>query len=843
MPGPTTIFFNGRLISIPGAYSEVDASGLEQVGLGASGIVGVIGTAEGGKSVNDITEPDDFIRCDRPEKVRTEFRSGDLYEVGDMLFAPGRDPDILAGAQELVMMKVNPATAGTATFANAIGNAMTVTSEDYGAFVNQINVSIANGTNLGKLLTIVFEDVTETVDDLGGTNILTLTYVTGTNGWGNGAGSVCTAQVLSGGDIQALATRTNVGIDGDITDGLVGVMSYVSDSASDTQQITVYGHDASDLPVSETVTLTGVTPVTGTQAFKAASVWGARLSSAAVGSITVSDTNPTVLITLTVGETSQGMILGTAMFVSGGVISLVSSGASVKEVILAGKDVSGATQLERRTLKGTTATIGQAVSGTVTWDGTTTVLTTVTTQLAVGNWISMDSDAQAFKITAITAGTSVTIENPRGLTIPTGAAASSYALGWSEITGVVLGDVEAAQTITISAEIGFSDKTVQTTIKKVEDYFDARSVTISSVTYGFICALVSGETTFSVANLDVMSATTSIKDTVYGVLANLYAIVNWINENSNYITAVAASGAQDGFPTNTTAPVFLSGGSEGTATAALWQTALNLLKQVRVNSIVVLTGNAAVHAMVDAHCAYMGGVGRSERDGFVGLLNAAEDDVPLKSEVKSQIVALNSRHIRAFGQAIDRYNTVGTRTEFLPMFQAAIAAGMQAGSEVGTSLTFKYTNILSFRQSTGATGWNPTDDAEEMIKAGLCFVENVEGVGNRFVRNNTTHLSTSNIAYTEGSVNEATNYSVYNLRTSLEAVVGKKGFAGTINSAMSVARNILALLVGEEALVAYRSLAAELIVDVMEVSVEIAPVIPINFVKTSVHLVTIRQEA
>ena len=842
MPGPSSIFFSGRLISVPGSYTEVDASGLEQVGLGASGIVAVIGEAEGGKSVNDIDETKDFIRCNKPEKVRTTFRGGDLYEVGDMLFAPGKDPDILAGAQELVMMKVNPATAGTASFANAIGTALTVTSEDFGAFVNQVNVSIAAGTTKGKLLTIVFEDITESVDDLGGDDILTLEYVTSLYlSWGNGAGAVVTAQALTGGDIQVLGTRTNVGIDGDITDSTSSAVTVVSDAAGDTQQITVYGFDASDIPVSETLTLTGVTPVVGTQVFKASSIWGARLSSVAVGSITVS--TGVAVITITVGEISQGMLLGSAMFVSGGVVSLVSSGASVKEVILAGKSITGADQLERRTLTGTTTTIGQALSGTWTWDGTTTVLATDTSEVAVGNWISLDSDAQSFKITAIVANTSVSIENPRSLTIPSGATGSSFALGWSEITGIALGDVEAAQTITISAEIAFADKTVQTTIQKVEDYFNARSVDIASVTCGFVCSLVSGNTLFATSDLDVMSTVTNILDTEYGFEANLYAMVDWINTNSNYITAEAASGAQDGFPDNTTVPVFLSNGTEGTTAAADWQKALNLLKKVRINSIVVLTANPAVHAMLDAHCAYMGGVGRSERDGFVGLMNTAMDDVPLKSEIKSQIVALNSRHIRAFGQAIERYDTEGTRTEFMPMFEAALAAGMQAGSEVGTSLTHKYVNALSYRQANGATGWNPTDDAEEMIQAGLCFIELMEGIGNRIVRNITTHLSTSNVAYTEGSVNEATNYSVYNLRTALEFAVGKKGFAGTVNSVVSVAGNILSLLVGEEVLVTHRSLAAELVVDVMEVSVEIAPVIPINFIKTTVHLVTVTQSA
>ena len=48
----TSIFFNGRLIRTPGSYSEVNTDALAAVGLGATGIVAVIGTGEGGKPVS-----------------------------------------------------------------------------------------------------------------------------------------------------------------------------------------------------------------------------------------------------------------------------------------------------------------------------------------------------------------------------------------------------------------------------------------------------------------------------------------------------------------------------------------------------------------------------------------------------------------------------------------------------------------------------------------------------------------------------------------------------------------------------------------------------------------------
>jgi hypothetical protein len=92
-------------------------------------------------------------------------------------------------------------------------------------------------------------------------------------------------------------------------------------------------------------------------------------------------------------------------------------------------------------------------------------------------------------------------------------------------------------------------------------------------------------------------------------------------------------------------------------------------------------------------------------------------------------------------------------------------------------------------------------------------------------------------------VNEAVNISVFNFRTNLEFAVGKPGFSGTINATQGIAIATLGLLVDAGTITQYRSLDIELIVDVLEVSVELSPVIPINFVKSTVHLVTIQQAA
>ena len=89
-----------------------------------------------------------------------------------------------------------------------------------------------------------------------------------------------------------------------------------------------------------------------------------------------------------------------------------------------------------------------------------------------------------------------------------------------------------------------------------------------------------------------------------------------------------------------------------------------------------------------------------------------------------------------------------------------------------------------------------------------------------------------------GSVNEAVNYAVFNYRTALEAHIGEPGFAGTVNAVVATSVSILNQLVQAGALSSWRSLTVELASDVMTVDVEIAPIIPVNFIKTTVHLVS-----
>jgi len=774
---PSSLFFNGLLLYRPGSYSVIDASGLESVGLGATGIVAVLGEAVGGKPVSEITEPADLIRVTKPEQGRQLFRSGPLREVMDILFAPSKDQDIPGGASQVIAMKVNPATQSSGSLANTYGDALDLVSADYGAFTSQINVTIADGTNQGKLLTITFEDTIEVKDDLGGDSMFDLSYVDSGAGW-----DAMIAEVEAGGAVVATGTRQESGLDSEITaqPSAASVLDVVSSNALDVgMQVIVYGLNAAGTAaVSESFTLDGTSSQAGQVSMSA--VLGARIVGTTVGTVTVSDDDPATILTIAAGtDGTAGLVACEDTHVAQGAVTAVAGGASTDDLVLVGLSKTGAAQLEQITLNGTTPVPGVAE--------------------------------------------------------------------WSELQYLAYGAVAAATAVTLNAEAARTVPATHNTLQKVADYFNAKSRTPVATTYGFICNINTGLTSFDPADLDNTTdgagPVSCLSPAAPDFYADLWAIQDWIENNSALIVATVATGAAGGAPSNTTAPVYLTGGVEGTTTAQDWQDALNLLKQVRVNTVVPLTYDPSVHAAADAHAAYMCGQGRSERDVVVGLLNSGGTDLASKAEIKSQIIDLNSKYTRAVAQAIERYNTAGEREEFDPPYLAAAIAGMQAGSPIGTPLTFKYANVLSLRQAGGSGAWNPVDDGEEMIQAGLCFLEEVEGVGRRVVRNNTTHLTSNNLAYCEASVVEAASYAAYTLRTNLEVVVGRKGFSGTINSAKGVVVNLAGLLIDEQILVAWRSLNIDLVVDVLSVELEMAPVLPINFVASTFHLVTIQQSA
>ena len=939
----TSIYFNSRLTAVPGSYTEVDASGLASVGLGATGVVACIGEVEG-------SEPQQVYNVTNPGQLGKLFRSGDLLEGGTMLFDPSKDPDIPGGAQEVKFIKVNPALQAELDLRDDLGGiVLEITSKDYGAFTDKINVYVADGDYAGtKAVTVNFESVTEVFNNIGLEGVGTLTY--------SGPTAIGDVVFTHAGGLQGLIADNFTGLDGDgdfkfqTYSGLSGqitgqptpteTLDIVSSDAGDTSYpVLIYGTDGGGLPVSELIVTNagdGTIQANGVQGFDTVH-----------GIIFVSGVNPIGTITID-GNTSATVIVATSLLArgvsalmsapnpaalfwdaAGGVITTEATGPSTDTVMFVGFRVGAVPAAEVITLNGTTPVdtvindweeisyiltgllpggvdieitaracmddvgwiastdpldttqtvtvygldaVGAVQSEEISLTGTSVVFTTGVWSRIDGAFVNGPTAGSVYigsgnnvaepirgrmLITTVTAFTS-------GLQVAPYSFPQPGTLNWSatdaNFSGIVIGrDSSYVQTMEL-----ISGLTGTTATSWFETYYIAALTTPATTTiwpsytafilteaayptfqdwenffastYNWALAKVSSSPSdeIQISRLDeVTTPETAIGGyTFRDVLADIAEV---LTAGSAYVNAEVVPGAPSP-PANSPFPLYLTGGTEGVTGFADWQQALDNIRDYRVNTVVVLTSDPAVQAATIAHCKYMCGAGRSERDCVLG----SPPGITL-TDAKALALSMNTRHARLVIQSMERFNTSGQKEQFSPIFTACLAAGMQAGSDVGTSLTFKYVNLLRVEDRTST--YDIQDNGNELIQAGLDVIAKVPNVGYRWLRNVTTYLIDDNLAYVEASVNEAVNYAVYNFRTALEVMVGKKGFSGTVTATQGLAVSILGQLVGVGAITAWKNLTITLTGDTMTVDVEIAPIIPVNFIKTTIHLVSSTFEA
>jgi len=162
------IFFGGRNIVKPGVYATVDASAMVPVRLGAANTIGVIGIASGStpRTITPVLSPVD---------ARALLRGGVLADIIDLMYDPS--PDV-PGAGDVHFYRLNAAIRSVLTLQEVgLTNVITLTSQDYGVWTNQIRAKIEAGSTTGKKITLnnVLTTVYEVGDNLG--SAFTINYV------------------------------------------------------------------------------------------------------------------------------------------------------------------------------------------------------------------------------------------------------------------------------------------------------------------------------------------------------------------------------------------------------------------------------------------------------------------------------------------------------------------------------------------------------------------------------------------------------------------------------------------------------------------------------------------
>lgn len=234
------ITFNGVTAYHPGGLTRINANALTPIGISSTGILHLVGEADGGIPASKII-------IDDPALAKQLFRSGPLADAIRVAFNASGDTRIPGGAFRVVAYKTNAATqsstslpgdegsADTSTGASTttvitlttggltadaeigrwlsvngevrrivdndvntitvspafsvapantdpvtiLDNQLILTSTDYGNHTNQVSVELEPGIGDGVILTLAFEDIVERSAEIAGDSFLDLKYVGG----------------------------------------------------------------------------------------------------------------------------------------------------------------------------------------------------------------------------------------------------------------------------------------------------------------------------------------------------------------------------------------------------------------------------------------------------------------------------------------------------------------------------------------------------------------------------------------------------------------------------------------------------------------------------------------
>lgn len=327
-----------------------------------------------------------------------------------------------------------------------------------------------------------------------------------------------------------------------------------------------------------------------------------------------------------------------------------------------------------------------------------------------------------------------------------------------------------------------------------------------------------------------------VKTANYTAKADLQALVDWFNgAQQDFVRATRVAGA--GKPPAITGFQFLSGGSDGTSSISDWTDAFEALQSVDVQWVTPVSGDAAIHAMADAHCAFMSNVARKERRAIVGMGLSTTDSAAIDAAK-----ALNSDRTSLVHIGHYNYDETGALRLYPAYISAALLSGAFAGVSPGTPLTNKTIRVQGLERELR----NPID-TDVLINGGVLCLENT-GQGYKVVQSISTWLVNDNYNRVEVSCGVAMDFVTRNVREALDVLRGQKGNPLVLSRAVSIVQSTLRALAQEEPQgpgvlagdidsPAYRNIRAALDGDVLRVEFECSPVIPVNYVLVTIYAV------
>lgn len=354
----------------------------------------------------------------------------------------------------------------------------------------------------------------------------------------------------------------------------------------------------------------------------------------------------------------------------------------------------------------------------------------------------------------------------------------------------------------------------------------AEAISDSLTDWSFTCTR--GEQRFNPVNLDAVAITDA--STKFALRGTVYSVFNYINSFQEILLDAEYSDSSTKSVLGNIDWTPLTGGTNGSTLAIDWEDCFSALHEVEAHWLVPLTDDPAIWDMTASHCDYMSSKKR-ERRAFIGGGTGVTSE-----QAQVNAYTINSDRVGYVWPGVYEYEFMTRRLILKPAYLAAVnlAAGF-AAINPGTTLSRKAISVAG-----AETMLSEPEDTDSLISAGVCaLVQSDRGV----IVSQAVSTWQQDARYNrrEISCGAAVDYVARSARANLERMLGERASPEAIPRAYSALESILSdlsvappngpgILVGDSKNPPYRNIQVELEADVLKVSFECSPVIPINYV-------------
>lgn len=710
-----SVTFGGQTQFKPGGITRVNASALTPIGPTATGIIGLIGEADGG-------QPNIAITIDDPALAKSTFRSGPLADAIRLAFNPSNDPRIPAGAFRVICYKTNQSLQASLQAPGAVSSAASGAGAD-DTVAAGTTATVVNLTTGGLTASVLGSNGVQTGPMVG-------RWIKISNDMRRIISNTATALTLE----KALSAIPSNGTTVQFLN--TNIVLTAKDYGAHTNQLAFEDEAGVTNSLAYIITLSQGSTVEQSPELGGISQMNVMYVGGPVtvsGVVQASPAPTTTTFSVNVGSNPSANAYQNqmAVFADGSQRNIASSGAGAGNIV-----AITLTSTQALTTAQAAALVGQTV-------------TIKNVQSAVGNITGATGAATNFT-TVVTMTPSSSADN-LNLTFAANETLRQFA-----------SRVNATTNFRVSVPNGVNPDVV--TMKSFG--FGAQNTAVD-VTYDIGITAPAGTPNEGAFRRDLQLIIDWINN--FSQLATAVRGSVFSRDGQQHPSTTGGSASLIG-----DVVLYFMNGIRGVSANSNFQSGMDLLLQSRMNHIVPLIsqdltneGNgstatfASVAAQLSAHVALASSTGKNEQGGYMGMKGT-------KAQVIAQANAFNNTDIQIIPQKFTVLDVDGNLVLQQEWAGAVIAAGMRSGApEVGEPLTYKAIKCNGISQDAS---WSPKSitDVNAFIQAGVMFAEQTPAGVLRWVRDITTYITDDNIVFMDGNMREEVRFMAYDLRTGLE---------------------------------------------------------------------------